>query len=191
MNRNPITPATDPRIVQLAEAYHGSIQPKSAAPQPWRDLTGREQNRLLADAAMWLRAAVESGITPMAERPTPDHSAVWVDDAGDLYGEYQASPPSPLAAPADTDLREPVDEARRERYAAALRQADVGVELYEEGYWRFGAAAMAVADTELARERAWRKEMQAAARGQEHRADNYEAELRRLADEAQQTGEGG
>lgn len=91
----------------------------------------------------------------------------------------------------DDDLREPVDEARHERYAAALRQADVGVELYEEGYYRFGAAAMAVADAELARERAWRKEMQATARGQRHRADNYEAKLRRMADEAQQAREGG
>ncbi|HEY9370407.1 hypothetical protein [Streptomyces sp.] len=40
--------------------------------------------------------------------------------------------------------------------------------------------AMSVADTELARERAWRKEMQAAARGQRQRADNYAAEIERL-----------
>ncbi|WP_329376107.1 hypothetical protein [Streptomyces sp. NBC_01483] len=29
-----------------------------------------------------------------AERPTDDHNAVWLDDDGDLWGEYQTSPPS-------------------------------------------------------------------------------------------------
>lgn len=63
----------------------------------WDQVPAEERDRLLAESAAWLRAAIETGIAPMLERPTDKHNAVWVDDEGFLWGEYQTSPPTPLA----------------------------------------------------------------------------------------------
>lgn len=62
---------SDLRVRALAEAYHRTIQPKTAAPQAWDDLTGSEQNRLLRDAERWLAAAVEAGVAPAREVSDP------------------------------------------------------------------------------------------------------------------------
>ncbi|MDL5205096.1 hypothetical protein [Streptomyces sp. ALI-76-A] len=88
---------TDPRIRQLAEArqQHGH-QPYGSTAR-WDNLKPDEQQLFLTEATAWLAAAVAAGIAPPAERPTPDHNAVWVDEEGFLYGEYQTSPPTPLA----------------------------------------------------------------------------------------------
>lgn len=85
---------TDPRIRQLAEAELRLAEEGTPSPRSWNDLMPTEQNRRLQEAANWLRAAVEAGLAPPAERPTPDHSAVWIDEQGFLYSEYQTSPPS-------------------------------------------------------------------------------------------------
>lgn len=85
---------TDPRIRQLAEAMNRIAEEGPGTPRSWNDLIGTEQNRLLQEAANWLRAAIEAGIAPLAERPTDKHDAVWLDDDGWLWGEYQTSPPS-------------------------------------------------------------------------------------------------
>lgn len=88
--------SVDPRIRQLAESMNRIAEEGPGVPRSWSDLIGVEQNRLLQEAADWLRAAVAAGIAPPAERPTADHSAIWLDDEGFIYGEYQTSPPAPL-----------------------------------------------------------------------------------------------
>jgi hypothetical protein len=62
---------SDSRVRALAEAYHRTLQPKTAEPRAWSDLTGSEQNRLLWDAERWLTAAVEAGIAPAQEISSP------------------------------------------------------------------------------------------------------------------------
>ncbi|WP_318201095.1 hypothetical protein [Streptomyces sp. SCL15-4] len=90
MNHTP-----DPRIQQLAEARqqvtHGNTN--GAVPQ-WAGLSKGAQRIMLGEAAAWLRAAIAAGIAPSAERPTDDHDAVLLDNYGQLWGEYQTSPPS-------------------------------------------------------------------------------------------------
>lgn len=85
---------TDLRIRQLAEHELRIAEENAARPRAWNDLLPTEQNRRLWEAAKWLRAAVEAGIAPLAERPTDKHDAVWLDDCGHLWGEYQTSPSS-------------------------------------------------------------------------------------------------
>ena len=87
---------TDPRIRQLAEARYRNGYGATVA-DAWDTLDAVLRQRLIDEAAAWLRAAVEAGIAPPAERPSEDHSAVWLDDEGFLYSEYPTSPPTPLA----------------------------------------------------------------------------------------------
>ncbi|MGW1497539.1 hypothetical protein ACWCQW_02925 [Streptomyces mirabilis] len=88
---------TDPRALTLAKArQHNAHQAMGHIPA-WNDLTDAEREQSTHEASKWLRAAVEAGIAPPAERPTPKHNAVWVDEEGFLYGEYQTSPPTPLS----------------------------------------------------------------------------------------------
>ncbi|MET7437000.1 hypothetical protein ACFYQQ_01045 [Streptomyces sp. NPDC005496] len=88
----PDRPYTDPRILALAKARQQiGNEPGAFA---WDDLNGIEQDNACAVAAAWLSAAVAAGIAPPADRPSDDHAAVWVDDEGFLYGEYQTSPSS-------------------------------------------------------------------------------------------------
>lgn len=85
---------TDPRARQLAEHMHRIAREKAIRLPAWNDLPLSERERATAEARAWLRAAVEAGIAPPADRPTDKHDAVWVDDEGFLYGEYQTVPPS-------------------------------------------------------------------------------------------------
>ncbi|MEU8469552.1 hypothetical protein AB0F30_16790 [Streptomyces sp. NPDC029006] len=87
-------PTADPRARKLAQHHHRIAEEGTPSPRPWNDLLPTEQNRLLWEASNWLRAAVEAGIAPPIDRPTPKHSAVWLDDEGFLYGEYQTVPSS-------------------------------------------------------------------------------------------------
>lgn len=87
---------TDPRIWQLAEAVHELTREKATTLPAWKDLSLSERQKAIAEAKLWLRAAMETGIAPLGERPSDDHSAVWVDDDGELWAEYQTSPPTPL-----------------------------------------------------------------------------------------------
>ncbi|MEU3826497.1 hypothetical protein AB0F36_14430 [Streptomyces sp. NPDC029080] len=84
----------DPRIRQLAEARqriaHGGISYIPA----WDDLTDEQREQSAREAANWLRAAVEAGLMPPADRPTPEHDAVLIDNHGQLWSEYQTSPSS-------------------------------------------------------------------------------------------------
>lgn len=86
---------TDPRALALAKARqqvtHGNTN--GAVPQ-WEDISKSGQQSRLQEAEAWLTAAVQSGIAPPAERPTDKHNAVWVDEEGFLYGEYQTVPSS-------------------------------------------------------------------------------------------------
>jgi hypothetical protein len=85
---------TDPRIRQLAEHLHRITREKADKLPAWNDLSLSERERVTAEARLWLRAAVEAGIAPLAERPTDKHMAVYVDDEGFLYGEYPTVPES-------------------------------------------------------------------------------------------------
>ncbi|MFD8805612.1 hypothetical protein [Streptomyces sp. NPDC059597] len=88
---------TDPRIRHLAETMHRIVQEKATGLPKWEELPLSFREQAVAEAKLWLRAAVEAGLTPPAERPTGKHDAVWLDDEGFLWGEYQTSPPTPLA----------------------------------------------------------------------------------------------
>lgn len=84
----------DPRIRQLAEAVHELARQKATKLPAWPDLSLSEREKAVVEARLWLRAAVEAGIAPPAERPTDGHDAVYVDEEGLLYSEYRTSPPS-------------------------------------------------------------------------------------------------
>ncbi|MFI6251486.1 hypothetical protein [Streptomyces sp. NPDC051016] len=79
---------TDPRVRQLAEAAHRVAREKATKLPEWKDLPLSEREKATAEARLWLRAAVEAGIAPLAERPTDKHMAVYLDEQGFLYGEY-------------------------------------------------------------------------------------------------------
>ncbi|MGW0942934.1 hypothetical protein ACWD4O_10330 [Streptomyces sp. NPDC002623] len=85
---------TDLRALKLAQHRQRIAHEGISYLPAWNDLTDVEREQSTREAATWLRAAVEAGIAPAAERPTPEHNAVWIDDEGFLYGEYQTSPPS-------------------------------------------------------------------------------------------------
>lgn len=85
---------TDPRILQLAKRRQDIAHEAFGDIPAWADLADDVRELMLAEATSWLRAAVEAGLTPPAERPTDRHSAVWLDEYGDLWAEYQTSPPS-------------------------------------------------------------------------------------------------
>jgi len=84
---------TDPRARRLAEARYRNGYGATAA-DAWDQLDASLRQHLISEAAAWLRAAVEAGLMPLAERPSDKHDAVWLDDYGQLWGEYQTSPPS-------------------------------------------------------------------------------------------------
>jgi hypothetical protein len=84
----------DPRIRQLAETRHRNAEENTPAPRAWNDLIETERNRLLWDAEQWLRAAVEAGIAPLADRPSDKHDAILLDSYGQIWGEYQTVPSS-------------------------------------------------------------------------------------------------
>jgi len=86
----------DPRILQLAESRYRNGY-GAVGEDAWDNLDPALRQQLINEAGAWLRAAVEAGIAPSAERPSDKHDAVWVDDEGFLWGEYQTSPPTPLA----------------------------------------------------------------------------------------------
>ncbi|MER6092469.1 hypothetical protein [Streptomyces bluensis] len=85
---------TDPRVRQLAQRRQDIAHEESSINPSWKDLPEQQQKVLLGEAEGWLRAAVEAKIAPLADRPTDKHDAVWLDDYGQLWGEYQTSPPS-------------------------------------------------------------------------------------------------
>lgn len=86
---------TDARILALAKARQQVAHENTnkALPQ-WDELSKGARDIHLREAAAWLRAAIEAGIAPLAERPSDKHEAVWLDDEGFLYGEYRTVPPS-------------------------------------------------------------------------------------------------
>ena len=94
-------PTVDPRVLKLAavrdrDGYGALIEGS------WDNLDPALRDYLKAfidEAGAWLRAAVEAGIAPAAERPSDNDDAVYVDDQGFLYGEYRSAP-----ATADTHL---------------------------------------------------------------------------------------
>jgi hypothetical protein len=86
--------AIDPRARKLAENMHRIAREKATKLPPWNDLPLSERERATAEARLWLHAAVEAGIAPLADRPSDKHDAVWLDSYGQLWGEYQTSPPS-------------------------------------------------------------------------------------------------
>jgi hypothetical protein len=85
--------ATDPRARQLAEARYRNGYGATAA-DAWDTLDATLRQHFIGEADAWLRAAVAAGLVPAAERPTPEHDAVLLDNHGQLWGEYQTSPPS-------------------------------------------------------------------------------------------------
>ncbi|MGW3427898.1 hypothetical protein ACWDHW_08070 [Streptomyces melanosporofaciens] len=89
--------SVDPRARRLAEHRQRIAHEGISYIPAWDDLTAEQREQSIHEAANWLRAAVEAGIAPLAERPTDKHDAVWIDDDGWLWGEYQTSPPTPLS----------------------------------------------------------------------------------------------
>lgn len=85
---------TDPRAQRLAEHRQRIAHEGTGIPPRWADLSDQDQRILTGEAEEWLRAAVEAGLAPLADRPTDKHDAVWLDDDGWLWGEYQTSPTS-------------------------------------------------------------------------------------------------
>jgi hypothetical protein len=85
---------TDPRARQLAEHRQRIAHEGTGYIPAWADLTTEQRDQSVQEAAAWLRAAVEAGIAPAAERPTDKHDAVWLDNDGWLWSEYQTSPSS-------------------------------------------------------------------------------------------------
>lgn len=84
----------DPRALTLAQHRQRIAHEAFGDIPDWADLHDDGRELMLAEAASWLRAAVEAGIAPMADRPTDKHDAVWVDEEGFLYGEYRTVPES-------------------------------------------------------------------------------------------------
>lgn len=87
----------DPRILQIAIRRQMIAHENDSNVPRWDQVAPEVRELLLAESAAWLRAAIETGVAPLAERPTDKHDAVWVDDEGFLWGEYQTSPPTPLS----------------------------------------------------------------------------------------------
>ncbi|WP_333758815.1 hypothetical protein [Streptomyces sp. ISBFB 2968] len=84
----------DPRALRLAEHRQRIAHEAISYLPAWDDLTNEERAQSVQEAAKWLRAAVQAGIAPLAERPSDKHDAVWLDSYGQLWGEYQTSPSS-------------------------------------------------------------------------------------------------
>ena len=84
----------DPRARTLAEHLHRIVREKADNLPSWDDLALSERERAVADARLWLRAAIEAGIAPLADRPSDKHDAILLDNHGQIWGEYQTSPPS-------------------------------------------------------------------------------------------------
>lgn len=84
----------DPRARTLAEHMHRIAREKASKLPTWGDLPLSERDRATAEARLWLRAAVEAGLMPLAERPTDKHDAILLDNYGQIWGEYQTIPPS-------------------------------------------------------------------------------------------------
>jgi hypothetical protein len=86
---------TDPRARQLAQRRQDIAHESGSGLNPsWNQLSQQSQKVLLGEAEEWLRAAVEAGIAPMADRPTDKHNAIWLGEEGFIYGEYQTVPSS-------------------------------------------------------------------------------------------------
>ncbi|MFI1485703.1 hypothetical protein [Streptomyces sp. NPDC020747] len=86
---------TDPRALQLAQhRQHITHENTNGSVQLWDGLTKGAQQIKVQEAEAYLRAAVEAGLMPPADRPTDKHSAIWLDEEGFVYGEYQTSPSS-------------------------------------------------------------------------------------------------
>lgn len=85
----------DPRARQLAKRRQDMAHESGSGLNPsWEQLGRESQAVLLSEAEEWLRAAVEAGIAPLAERPTDKHDAILLDNYGQIWGEYQTSPSS-------------------------------------------------------------------------------------------------
>lgn len=78
----------DPRALVIAQSRQRIAHEADRSTANWEDLEPNEQKVLVDEAATWLRAAAEAGIVPLAERPTRDHYAVYLDEWGYLWGEY-------------------------------------------------------------------------------------------------------
>ena len=86
---------TDPRIRQLAKRRQDMAYESGSGLNPsWEQLGKVSQTVLLSEAEEWLRAAVEAGLMPLADRPTDKHDAILLDNHGQIWGEYQTSPSS-------------------------------------------------------------------------------------------------
>lgn len=85
---------TDPRAIRIAQQRQRIAHRHYGTIARWNDLRPDEQQLFVEEASTWLRAAVEAGLMPAAERPTKKHDAVWLDDDGWLWSEYQTSPSS-------------------------------------------------------------------------------------------------
>ncbi|MGA5182933.1 hypothetical protein [Streptomyces pseudogriseolus] len=82
---------TDPRAVALAQHHHNLARHNGADVPAWELLPELDREKAVREAAAWLRAAVDAGIAPAADRPTRDHSAILLDDDDQPWAEYPAA----------------------------------------------------------------------------------------------------
>lgn len=59
---------TDPRALQLAKNMHRLAREKATKLPEWKDLPLSEREKATTEARLWLRAAVEAGIAPLADQ---------------------------------------------------------------------------------------------------------------------------
>lgn len=72
---------------------HQIVREKATNLPEWEKLPLTFREQAVTEAKLWLRAAIEAGIAPLAERPTDKHDAILLDSHGQIWGEYQTLPP--------------------------------------------------------------------------------------------------
>ncbi|WP_406170436.1 hypothetical protein OIE52_39575 [Streptomyces canus] len=66
----------DPRARQLAEAVHEIARQKATKLPAWPDLSLADRDKVTAEARLWLRAAIETGIAPASSTGVSSHRPV-------------------------------------------------------------------------------------------------------------------
>ncbi|MFJ6141576.1 hypothetical protein [Kitasatospora sp. NPDC092286] len=82
------THAPDPRVEQLAVAYWNRTRTGGAA---WIRLKPEIRAELTEKAGLWLQAAEQAGLVPVATAPSGEHAAVLLDEQGTVWAQVPTS----------------------------------------------------------------------------------------------------